>query len=217
MQRKPPETSLPRGLWQAAGWQGAGRPALLGYGGLALLSLSFPLSGVPSGKLALMRRSDSWENIVTKRKRTCLAPGKKKKRGGNIDVQWNAFYTLFQDQTALSRNDDVKDQQQLLLRPYMLYIRQVCALLQHICNKRINLILFPQTGPILRRDSTGSFPQGWAFNSLSLPRSSDPLLLFSLTGRRQEASASLISTINHGAALRKSMKANQKQARNCWP
>lgn len=99
-----------------------------------------------------MRRSDSWENIVTKRKRTCLAPGKKKKRGGNIDVQWNAFYTLFQDQTALSRNDDVKDQQQLLLRPYTLYIRQVCALLQHICNKRINLILFPKTGQILRRE-----------------------------------------------------------------
>lgn len=70
---------------------------------------------------------------------------------------------------------------------------------KHLRNevKKINSI--SQNGQILSCDSMGSFPQG-SISILSLPCSSDSLLLLRLTGRRKETYISLISTVNHHAA-----------------
>lgn len=43
-------------------------------------------------------------------------------------VQWNAFHTLFQHHTVLSKNYYVKDQQQLLLYPYTVYMHEMYVL-----------------------------------------------------------------------------------------
>lgn len=59
----------PKGYTKQLDKRGSRKPCFAGLR-LALLNLSFPLSRVPSGRLALMRHSDSWANVVTKSKIT---------------------------------------------------------------------------------------------------------------------------------------------------
>lgn len=54
--------------------------------------------------------------------------GKERQRRENMHVQWNAFHTVVQHHIVLSKNYDVKDQQQLFLYPYIVYVHAMCVL-----------------------------------------------------------------------------------------